>query len=105
MDTKCYLVFKKLLSELIKRLPDNLGMFRKLKVFSPDICVSQVARSKFEDLPFLNIFANKDDLFQMETQYNMLNFVNWAVTYGDKVYSNTLQFWIIVLDHKDAGGS
>jgi hypothetical protein len=62
VEHKCFNYVKKLTSELIKRLPDNVQLFKNLKVFSPEICLSPVMRCKFKDLPFLSIFQS-DPIF------------------------------------------
>jgi hypothetical protein len=74
-----------------------------LKVFSPATYLSQVTKCKFEQLPFLDEFANKDKLFVMENQYNMLNNLDWGEIYGEHIYKSTYTFWPIVALHKDAG--
>ncbi|CAH1368117.1 unnamed protein product, partial [Tenebrio molitor] len=104
VEHKCFNYVKKLTSELIKRLPDNVQLFKNLKVFSPEICLSPVMRCTFKDLPFLSIFQSDPDLFKMENQYNILSSVNWVETYGDVVFNDTYKFWSTVKNHKNAAG-
>jgi hypothetical protein len=54
-------------------------------------------------LPFLDEFANKDKLFVMENQYNMLNNLDWGEIYGEHIYKSAYTFWPIVALYKDAG--
>jgi hypothetical protein len=103
VENKSFNYIKHLMKELIKRLPENLELFRKLKVFSPGTCLSQVKKCKFEQLPFLHEFANKNKLFVMENQYNMLNNLDWGEIYGEHIYKSAYTFWPIVALYKDAG--
>jgi hypothetical protein len=104
LEFKCFNYIKRLLGELMKRLPDNLDFFKKIKVFSPSFCLSPAARYKFVDLPFLNLISN-DNLFKTENEYNCLLDVNWTKLYGEDVVKNSATFWPTVLNHKNAGDS
>ncbi|XP_031781387.2 uncharacterized protein LOC103316957 isoform X1 [Nasonia vitripennis] len=89
--------------QLIQRLPENLKYFRKLKTLSPVVCLSP-KRSKFEDLPFLEVFANKAEFGLLEKQYNKLLNINWSETLSGKELADAHTFWAKVYVFENAGG-
>ncbi|KAL1492199.1 hypothetical protein ABEB36_012682 [Hypothenemus hampei] len=95
----------RLLTDLIQRLPDRLKYFKTIKALSPQICLSQCARYKFEHLPFLDAFIEKTKLGIIENQYNSLIDVRWKDIYGEEAIASSYKFWPIVLHHKNAGGT
>lgn len=100
IDNKCNAYLKRLLKELVIRLPDNLKHIKKVEVFNPKMCLSPIGRAKFSNLPFLEL-APLDKLFQIENEYNSLTFVNWVQTYGEDVLNNSYVFWPTVYkNHK-----
>lgn len=101
IETRSFLYIKKLCLQLASRLPENLKFFQKLKILSPEVCLNQI-RPQFEDLPFLNIFAEKKHLGLMENQYNKLLSVDWTTLIGEK--KETYSFCTQVYNFKNAGG-
>lgn len=93
---------KGLLNQLFKRLPDSIDHFRKLQAFSPCICLSHVARFKFSDLPFINMFCDENKLSVLENQYNLLLEVKWETVYGAHIFKSCYTFWPIVAKHTRA---
>jgi hypothetical protein len=96
---------KKLLQELVQRLPLSINHFKGTQALSPGVCLSKTIKLKFLDLPLIDTFINKKDLFKAESEYNSLNNVDWDVLYGKDILIDSYRFWPIVAQHKDAGGS
>ncbi|ERL87806.1 hypothetical protein D910_05195 [Dendroctonus ponderosae] len=63
LKNKCLEFIKVLLKELIKRMPIHLDVFRKIKMFNPQVISSQI-RPTFSELP-LN-FAKQEKLSDLE---------------------------------------
>ena len=103
IESRAVSYIRKLCTQLIQRLPENLKYFRKLKSLSPSVCLSPT-RPKFEDLPFLEIFANKNEFGLLENQYNKLSTVNWSDTLNPKQLTDAHKFWAEVFVFKNAGG-
>lgn len=93
-----------LLKEIRKRLPEKITYFKNLQAFSPIFCLSQGAKLKFDDLPFVDIYIEEDKLSIIDNQYNSLNNVDWKRTYGEEVTTNSFKFWSTVYHHTNAGG-
>lgn len=104
LETKCFNYIKKCLGELIKRLPDNLDLFKKISVLSPKWCLCQVTRRKFIDLPFLYLIPEKD-LFEAENQYNLLPMINWDefLKANPDFKDSTQHFWSAMYNFKNVG--
>lgn len=96
--------FKKLLEELIDKLPDNLDHFEKLKRISTDICLSQRIRYDFKDLPFIETFINPDDLGKIENQYLKLVNVEWQSIFTPEDLADSNKFWSQAWKYKNSGG-
>lgn len=96
---------RQLLLELVKRLPLNIDLFTGMQLLNSKVCLSTTTRSKFCDLPLIDIFINANDLSTAEVEYNSLTSVNWNLLYGDNIYENSFIFWPIVAQHKNAGNS
>lgn len=104
IEHKAEKYLRSLLKELISRLPTNLNHFKELKLLSPQCVLSQCNRPEFNNLPFINIFIQKENLHLCETQWKKLHLVDWIAVCGDKkCMENSYVFWPKVLDYKDAG--
>lgn len=96
---------KQLLKELVQRLPLDVDLFKNMQSLSSKVCLSNIIRLKFSDLPLINVLISEKDLATAETKYNLLIHVDWNVLYGGDVLVDTYSFWPIVAQHKNAGGS
>ncbi|KAI4455655.1 hat family dimerization domaincontaining protein-related [Holotrichia oblita] len=85
--------------ELTKRIPQNLEVFYSIKYFSPEICLKQINRPKFDNLP-LNILDDNLSKQDFENEWNNLLAVNWNL---EKDISSH-NFWVKVLEYQNAGG-
>ncbi len=76
-------------------------MFKNLTKLSPKIILSHISRCPFNDLPFLQLFADK--LTLLEEQYRKFILVDWKneeIFKADGIPVNdTEKFWISVLQH------
>lgn len=53
----------------------------------------------------IDVFINANDLSVAEVEYSSLTNVNWNLLYGNNILENSLIFWPIVAQHKNAGNS
>lgn len=104
VQARAFKFIKELLYEIKLRLPDNIEFFKKLKLFSPSFCLSQI-HPKFSDLPFINIFLEPSNLPLIETQWNKLTTVTWKIYLDESELNDTHKFWPKVYNFKDAGGN
>jgi len=73
-------------------------------VISPSVCLNQTSRCKFEELLFLDVFAEAKHLGIMENHYNRLVTMNWSDRLSDEKINDTYAFWSHVFEFKSAGG-
>ena len=104
VETRAYNYIMALIRELEKRLPDHIQHFKKLKYICPEICLNQIKRIPFKDLPFLNIFGDKNKFIQMENQYQKLISINWSEILLKEDLENTFKFWARVSEYKNTVG-
>lgn len=95
---------KKLLQELVQRLPLNINHFKGIQALSPGVCLSRTAKLKFSDLPLIDTFIDKKDLFKAESEYNSLTDVDWNLLYGNDMLIDSYRFSPIVAQYKNSGG-
>lgn len=91
IESKLFLYIQTLLKELIKRLPNNINVFKNIYCFSPSFCLSPSRRINFCERPFINILA-KNNLDILETQYNALLSVNWTEIIEEYVLNDSYKF-------------
>ena len=96
--------FKQLCIELAKRVPQGLNQFQGLNKLLPSVCLNQM-QSKFEDLPFLKEFAEKEKLGAMEVQWAKLPLIDWKTVCMGTIPKRSHEFWPAVFTYEDAGGT
>lgn len=103
LEFKCMGYIKKLLGEVIRRLPDHIDLFKKIGVFAPKICLNPVTRCKFSKLPFLYLIS-QNKLYEVENQYNVLLTVSWKELLKEDVLEKSYLFWPEIYKFKNSGG-
>ncbi|CAI6357873.1 unnamed protein product [Macrosiphum euphorbiae] len=104
VQTQAFNFIKQLLYEIKKRLPDNIEFFKKMKLFSPTLCLCQL-HVNFIDLPFVNLFLKPSEIVLIETQWEKLTTVTWKMYLNEKQLNDANLFWPKVYNYKDAGGN
>lgn len=104
IEYKAQLFIKSLLFELVKRLPDNLELFRQLKLFSPKQCLNQL-HTTINNLPFIHQFLEKSIFPKIEVQWKKILNITWSSYMTEKELDNSYTFWTKLYFFKDAGGS
>lgn len=96
---RCHNFLKVVASEALKRLPPNLAFLKKIKVFSPQICLNGITRPRFQELP-LSLLKGRD-LSQLENQWRNLLQVDWVEIFKGELPVSAEVFWFGVGDYKD----
>lgn len=103
----CFVYLKMLLKELIKRLPENMNLFKVYEHFSILKCSNLLLQTKFVVVKdCLKIFMDPNiPLDVYETQWGKLPFVNSKDYFNDDIPSNLHEFWPKVYSYKDTTGT
>ena len=92
----------KALSQVQKKLPDSVDIFKRLSILNPNKVLSQKLEGDFEDLPFVHLI--EDNMKIIESQYRKINLVERREEEcfaASGIPSNTLQFWQGVAKHSN----
>lgn len=101
LKQKCLAFIKRLIEELCNRMPSNLDLFSKSKLFSPEKILNH-KRSNFTELPLQ--LANPNSISNIEIQYRNLLNMDWGSIFEGKIPDNAIQFWQKVQTLKNAAG-
>lgn len=95
---------RKLLVQLVERLPTNLDSFKSMRLLSPCNCLNQEKSCKFKNLPIVSyILPGERDT--VENQWRKLPLVQWKNEFkGGNIPNNLLKFWPTVFNFKDGAG-
>lgn len=107
LKENCLQYFKKLLFEMVNRLPENLYIFKQYKYFSIQKCINTITQPKFTVikeilLKFMDTNISAD---VYEIQWNKLPFTNWNDYFENDIPLNLMQFWPKVYSFQDAAGT
>ncbi|XP_051173505.1 uncharacterized protein LOC127289558 [Leptopilina boulardi] len=93
---RCVSFVKYLGIELRDRLPDNIGVLEKIRLFSLDECLNRFKPSITHVAKMF--YSNNIEVTKIEHQWQNLNSVNWTDL------KDTLSFWSEVNSYTDASG-
>lgn len=107
LKENCFVYLKKILKEMINRLPENMNVFKVFSQFSILKCGNSLSQPKFSIIhDALKIFMDPEvALGVYESQWGKLAFVNWKDYFNDEIPTNLLDFWPKVYDYHDAAGT
>ena len=98
---RCESFIREAVLEVEKRLPPVKGVFENLSGLHPSKVLSQVARLRYQDLPFPHL---RESLL-MEEQYRKVLHVTWAdePCFNGKIPSDCVEFWVGVREKEVMG--
>ena len=70
---------------------------------SPSICLNQVQRVSFKNLPFIKEFLTDTELLKAENQYNKMLKINWTNIFEKRILNSSYEFWAALYAYKSAG--
>jgi hypothetical protein len=85
-------------SEALKRLHHNLTPLKKIKVFSPQLCLNAAVSPRIQQMPLFLLKGR--DLAKLESQCQTFQ-VNWMEAFQAEVPGNAKSFWFGVSNYKD----
>ena len=91
---KCQASLQEALSQVQKKLPDSVDIFKNLSLLNSNKVLSQTLKGDFKDLPFVRLM--EDNMNVIECQYRKINLVEWREEKcfaASGIPSNTFQFW------------
>ncbi len=102
---RCLNFLKTLISELVKRLPNNLAVIYKLNVLSPFVCTSNIAvRPKGDELPWelADSNCNRQEIIQQWLRLGGMTYQEIVRTAGKTEVKDAVEFWTIVANIRNA---
>lgn len=97
VKARCFSFLKKLLKELLQRLPSNLNIFKNIQLFSVNNCLKP---NKDCITPVAAEFYKEPaTITKIEFQWNNLTNIHWQNTH------NTEAFWSEVFQYRDASNN
>lgn len=85
-----------LVTELQKRLPDNIDTLKKISLLSPNKCLNTI---KEPLLPLAKLMHfNIEDISKIEVQWQKLHLIQWKKTIS------TVELWAEINDYTDSSG-
>lgn len=107
LKESCFLYLKRLLKEMLNRLPENMNIFKAYEQFSISKCCNSVSQSKFSDVQqVLKKFMDSNiSLGVYEAQWGKLPFINWKSYFNNNIPKSLHEFWPKVYDYQDAAGT
>ncbi|XP_075150389.1 uncharacterized protein LOC142224497 [Haematobia irritans] len=103
----CFEYLKRLLLQMLKRLPSNINFFKSYKQFCPKTCCNLLCQPNFTSMRnFLQPVSNtKTSMDVYESQWRKLPFIKWKELFGEQVTLDLATFWAKVYSYEDASGS
>lgn len=85
-----------LVTELQKKLPDNLTILKNISLLNPEKCLN-MTKDSIEPLAKLMKFESKD-ISKIEIQWTKFNLIQW------KSATSTESLWAEIYDYTDSSG-
>lgn len=101
IQNRCFNFLKKACKELLVRTSSNIDILKKIRNFSPSICLSPT-RPPFSELPLE--FADKSIISDIENEWRILASLEWKNIFSDGIPTDSSTFWCKASTIKNAAG-
>lgn len=107
LKENCFVYLKRLLKEMLNRLPENMTFFKIYGEFSISKCGNPLTQAKFSLIKeSITLFQSPEvSVGEYELQWSKLAFINWTAYFKDEIPTNLLDFWPKVYNYSDAAGT
>lgn len=102
IKTKCTNFLKVLAKTFMDKLPENFEIIKKIKIFFPSNCLSQM-RPSINQLP-LEFKENTAKIDCIDSQWRNLINIDWKDYFESEIPDDPAKFWIFLRFFKNASG-